>query len=496
MQIIKTLLVLALSASSSFIMALGQTCGYTRDPLTPSSITNCNVGVSRVSPGGRTYTVPIMPRVPPPIRVHRSGFRDNCNRTVRLMGGNLWGMESGFPWLANVGRGDFPTLVHTLRVMNFNIIRLPFLFHELNKTNLASIARTNCNPVHPDRLANSLRDPLQTVRGAWPSYTGCPYSTTCNAFVPSDNAHNRYLWMVQYLVGQGFYVVIDFHPTKFFASSPDTRLYMNSTRFFNEWHKLWTELMTLPTYSTSLRGRLMVDIHNEPDAFNIGWPTWTRLAVGAASRLWRLDSTVPMLVSGTNQSYTGRAPWGDGFDARTDFDTRFSWCANRMCSSARPFFSEVARNWNSRPWVLTPHSYYTLRNACCGQSLWDVLQTNWGSKSCSSCAFPQDQVVTRPFPVIVGEVGYIDTSNMIPAADLPGGSASSNQSVWLRDINMYFRNALPNSSAFPHDTTAGVVWWSFNSAITVNANNTFSWNWNTMRWFVNLGLRPWYLGSR
>jgi hypothetical protein len=65
---------------------------------------------------------------------------------------------------------------------------------------------------------------------------------------------------------QGFYVVIDFH----FEQSG---LQNNPTLFASEWSRLWTDLVSLPTYGSTLSGRVFPELANEWDKFGCKWDT-------------------------------------------------------------------------------------------------------------------------------------------------------------------------------------------------------------------------------
>ena len=48
-----------------------------------------------------------------------------------------------------------------------------------------------------------------------------------------------------------------------YLSDPDT--------FSKKWVTLWTALTCLPNYSSDLKGRVLLDLLNEPDEYNMGW---------------------------------------------------------------------------------------------------------------------------------------------------------------------------------------------------------------------------------
>jgi hypothetical protein len=61
-------------------------------------------------------------------------------------------------------------------------------------------------------------------------------------------------------------VQVDYHPhlkELEFLSDADT--------FARKWWTLWTAITCLPNYTTDLKGRVLLDLLNEPDEYNLGW---------------------------------------------------------------------------------------------------------------------------------------------------------------------------------------------------------------------------------
>jgi hypothetical protein len=48
-----------------------------------------------------------------------------------------------------------------------------------------------------------------------------------------------------------------------YLSDPDT--------FAKKWWMLWTAITCLPNYQTDLKGRILLDLLNEPDEYSLGW---------------------------------------------------------------------------------------------------------------------------------------------------------------------------------------------------------------------------------
>lgn len=65
------------------------------------------------------------------------------------------------------------------------------------------------------QIAYSVTDPQDNVAAgrsfpspvSWPAHS----ANTCNEYLPSDTTINRFVWVVQYLARNNFYVIIDDH---------------------------------------------------------------------------------------------------------------------------------------------------------------------------------------------------------------------------------------------------------------------------------------------
>ena len=61
----------------------------------------------------------------------------------------------------------------------------------------------------------------------------------------------RFLWVIQYLVGAGFYVIPAYMPAD---NSADQIVAANPDVFVRNWANLWTAITDVPTYNSTLRG--------------------------------------------------------------------------------------------------------------------------------------------------------------------------------------------------------------------------------------------------
>ena len=63
----------------------------------------------------------------------------------------------------------------------------------------------------------------------------------------SGSTLERFLWVIQFYVGNGFYVAIDFHPL---AGDPNPN---NTELFVQNWRTLWQAIVGLPTFEQHLK---------------------------------------------------------------------------------------------------------------------------------------------------------------------------------------------------------------------------------------------------
>ena len=63
---------------------------------------------------------------------------------------------------------------------------------------------------------------------------------------------HRFLWVIQFYVGNGFYVAIDFHGQG--SSTVDQTIVSTPAVFQQNWIALATAIKSLPTYDTYLKG--------------------------------------------------------------------------------------------------------------------------------------------------------------------------------------------------------------------------------------------------
>ncbi|GBF87397.1 glycoside hydrolase [Raphidocelis subcapitata] len=217
-------------------------------------------------------------------------------------------------WGKRTMTNDFAGVVYRMKLLGFNAVRLPFSFKDLNKDlpapgsefgacmrdDPSTIVERTTDPRLVTRLANrgGARFPAPPYTGmqhppprnaSWPAACGLPWEapllrrfrrgreggddalrlTQCNWYLPHGEgvaAIHRFLWQVQYLVSQGFYVVLAFASTR----DPEPNV-SDPALLAANWHALLRALASLPNYSSRLRGRVLADLANEPSRWGCQW---------------------------------------------------------------------------------------------------------------------------------------------------------------------------------------------------------------------------------
>ncbi|KAG1655305.1 hypothetical protein FOA52_007962 [Chlamydomonas sp. UWO 241] len=381
------------------------------------------------------------------------GFNNNA-----LMVDGLFDPSTGFTY-------DFATVIYRWQLLGFNAIRLPFSFSDLQKT--VNNKRSNtCRLPSFTEIANSVTDPSDNVAsgvtfpspGAWPSHS----ANTCNEYLPnSGSVFDRFVWVVNYLARNGFYVIIDCHtedstPNTYAPNSP-------SNAFLTGYEALVTAIST----DAIARERLIVDVLNEPDARGWGWDRMTQMYLDTMDALYPINPSALFLIEGCGQGSYG-ANWGDGF--------RTSGMEGNVGADPNPFFRALL----TKPYVskvaISPHLYgpsvTTASANFSGTGLWNRMQASFGYLTTTGYS-------GRRFPIVIGEVG----SKFQNAGDLQ----------FLPDFRDYLLKA-GGAAGYNHNAIPNVIWWSWND----NSGDTGGlidggWKnliWQKVQYLRQLGLRP------
>jgi hypothetical protein len=464
-------------------------------------------------------------------------------------------------WGKRTSTNDFASVVHAIKLLGFNAVRVPFTFAELAAPlpangdgsgrapgEFALCLRDDLDALAFSRLADPALDPAALRRSAgggaassFPRYAGAPHPpppefwpagpsaraqcdlpweaplaggvsdpsrgdrtlrlTTCNWYLPQapgTAAIHRFLFQVEYLVSQGLYVVLSYHPTApRDAATADARL------FAANWGNLWRALAARPAYAAKLRGRVLPDLLNEGSRYGCmyereavvasgdgaGAPACAPMAAAlsaATAALQAADRLLPgVLVNGLGQSGTpadvapgGNAdcvgagtcfrgmPWGDGFVTRRSvfasgaprasnpsslFAAPSSSSSSSSTPPATPLASILALSPHAYPVSITGWDLYTQQNP----SLSQRFNASFGLKAAGRDALYSGRRLPRRPPVLLGEVGVRDDAdNGVGAPNADTTRWRQEDLAWLADVRRYFASSFLRVRALPASSSS------------------------------------------
>jgi hypothetical protein len=104
--------------------------------------------------------------------------------------------------------------------------------------------------------------------GAAPT-TGVPDAPSpagrCRWYLPDSSSLDRYLWSLQWLVANGFYVLAEYRPS---SADPTAA---SADAFVDAWRWLWGRVACLPNFESDLAGRVFVKLLAAPDSTGHRW---------------------------------------------------------------------------------------------------------------------------------------------------------------------------------------------------------------------------------
>lgn len=182
--------------------------------------------------------------------------------------GICWfGFNNAYKMLSDLYAGtdaqtrDFRTVVWRIGALGFNSVRVAFNFETLNQGAADKPYRMQCRDPGAAVLYASVTPP----GGKTPSVPPPPFTgNVCNNGIPDDTVYGRFLWAVDYIASTGMHVLVDFHNSGKADNVGDIG-FGSPDSFVSQWEKLTKDLMAMP----NVPGKLMIDIMNEPDAYNI-----------------------------------------------------------------------------------------------------------------------------------------------------------------------------------------------------------------------------------
>ncbi|KAK9833321.1 hypothetical protein WJX81_006148 [Elliptochloris bilobata] len=489
--------------------------------------------------GGRFTRIKFQP--PPAIARAADGRLLTAEgKEVRIRAVNWFGFNNGQTMVDGLYAGnftqvgDFATIVYRLQLLGFNGVRLPFRFADLNlppKTlwvkpcsadSTAQVKGNLSNPTAPYGAIDYAARSLPPQR-ALPQPSAAD-SGLCNAYLPNNASDpagtlDRFLWVIQYLVGSGFYVIIDYHAA---ALSADAVVCAKVARFRDNWVALFRSIVSLGSvWRNQLAGRLFLELLNEPDILGFRWETSSSIVVNGVRRTFpklqrlylqtmlALRAVSPLAlfaVEGTGQATMPGVAYGNGFTVDPVLVARYN------LSNPSGFLAALTgqhRDTLLPRTVIAPHVYgpnvtgwqppnCADCSACatCGPALYKMLDASFGY-----LAGPGFRASPAAAPVRLTVLPTEFGSSLLEAGDV----------AWLTDFTRWANNA--GASRGGHRTLHSWAWWAWNANAVSPPTGLVGDDWLAVQWAkINIltvqrdppnpyaagdpggwGLRPWFL---
>ncbi|KIZ06214.1 hypothetical protein MNEG_1745 [Monoraphidium neglectum] len=456
------------------------------------------------------YAVPPRGRPAPPVKLVGDQFvKVSDGSPVAIHGINWFGFNNGMTWLNGLwaggksGNSDFATIVYELQLLGFNAIRLPYIFKDLKAPStqiggyctgahtLNELAERTIDPEYRGPMNKQAPQPVVPL-------PDIPGPGTCNTYIPGGQTIDRYMWSVQWLIANGWYVLIDNHPMSQEMTSHSAK------DFIDGWKWVWSKFSCLPNFEEDMKGRLFLDILNEPDSQRQGWQPnesgaagMTELYLGVMDALWEMTPGLPIFfVEGGGQGAYKGINWGNGFITNTTLIESMSHDWTTRITDANPFFKALMKRPYLDRVVISPHVYGpSVSNRrdgmAVGPTLWEALDTSFGYLNQARnfgggggaapwkgyCA----DGTCHTFPVAIGEFGsrFVDKDDM----------------EHLRDFTMWLRNEGPGNTG-KHRPVGNFFYSNSGDTGGLVKDTWHEWEWEKIRYLQQrFGLKPWFAAS-
>lgn len=400
---------------------------------------------------------------------------DGAGNTIALQGFSWFGLNvpgsGGAPhglWSNDPIGNDFARIVWRQKLLGFNAVRLPFSFSEFGVP--PKDFSIGCAEVSDDDVVKSALDPMAggvDVASA-PGLAAPPERTAgqCNGYLPKTSTRDRLIWITKFYVDNGFYVLLDNH-----FREDSTALDSPAA-----WAAGWKSLMADVLAYEPARGRVLVDILNEPSQRGVLWDRLEGLYLSAMDGIQEVAPGTLMLLEGGGQDSLG-ANWGDGFCVDP------AKISSMGLSDPRPFFTALAAKPYHDKVVLSPHVYGPgVTNAPDrfeGPTLYERLDASFGTQRLTGLM--SAGATTWRFPVAIGEFGSKfendrDKRFMTSFANYLSASGDAKDDKRRPILNWFYWDWNPESG-----DTGGLV-----------TDNWRDVQWNKVRYLKQVGLTPWY----
>ena len=393
---------------------------------------------------------------------------DSSGEPVYLRGAAWPGFQNGTT-MAEVSwndpesiASDFATLVHRMKLLGFNAVRLPFSFKDLfelepdavansfSPSPLPALQESVTNPQFP--LARGLEIPAFHPPGAG------------NSYIPSGTTFERFLWVVRYFAENGFYVLLDNHLKEDRTALDDPQ----------GWVVKWTRLVSAVIADPASKEKAIAGLLNDPDFLKVRWeetnglPALKDLYLSAMDALHSIHPGLLFFIQGAGQNKDG------GFATDSKLISKYK------LSDPSSFFEALLAKPYADQVVLAPRIYFPtapkMPQDFRGSTLWSRFSTSFGYLT--SKGFQG-----KLFPVALDEFGshLSDETDAGMMADLAAylnntGDAADGRHEAIQ--NWFWGNWIPDASS----RAAGIL-----------ASDWTHVEWKAVDYLGSLGLKPWYL---
>ncbi|KAL0047433.1 hypothetical protein WJX82_003298 [Trebouxia sp. C0006] len=307
--------------------------------------------------------------------------------------------------------------------------------------------------------------------------------------LPNTSTQDRYVYLVHYLCGQGFYVNMVYH--SYAMAYGGDKAVLNETG----WVQDWVSLMTQAQESDVCQDHLIVDLMNEPDAYGATWTDGGTLPEDVATYyLDAMDALYPLCpgclfqIQGCGQITAPiYANYGDGYCTDPSL-------LGSSLSNPTAFFTTLLNKAYLNQVVIAPHVY--------GPSVTDAISTSSGSALYARlsesfgylnkkgfCAGSSCHI----FTVVMGEFNV----NFGQTADV---------AFWT-SLVQYLNNVGDAADGLHNAIGSFYMWaWDANADDTFHSGGLVASDWETLNWqklgalignntefTYGLDLIPWYL---
>ncbi|CAL8466352.1 g5888 [Coccomyxa elongata] len=434
---------------------------------------------------------------------------NGTQRAIALKAFNWGGFDDGSTFLSglnanrSIGVGDMAIEVYRAQLLGFNAVRLPFRFSDLNlapknwsfRCNLETYDQIKAEVSQMNMSAEHL--PLPSVL---PSYSAAQ-SGFCNVYIPNVSTLSRFLWVVEYFVSAGFYVIPAYHPADY---SVDNTVVSTPGIFLRNWANLWAAITELPLFNTTLQGRVLLDLISEPDIFGLEWASTTSrrefeypplpdLYGPTMQVILSINPGVFFLVEGTGQA--GKVPgmaWGSGFVTDPAVLKQYN------LSDPTSFFENLVQLPELYTRIIfSPHVYGPpvtgWSHGTQGGDLWNMLQVGFNWLATTGYTAKNGTGPLR-FPIMVGEVGSKFDSDLERAFFKDFFVFANN----ITDAGRQTLGNLPSWAWYTDGTGASTLPQNINGSVNWPAMNALTTGLNEGSNDLQKGglrLVPWYMAS-